>query len=237
MAPKILFLYHVDYENGGIFLDRARLRGDVTEKYLSNEKIREDDHKADLLVIMGGPMNVDDTDKHHFLKDELRLIAEFAKNKKPVLGICLGAQLIAKALGGRVTKNHVKEIGWYGISLTPHGDNDPLIAPLQQLKKVFQWHGDMFSPPQGARHLIQSPLCAYQAFVYQQTIYALQFHLEVTEAMIAAWLEEAGNVQELKTVSSVSPKAILRDTKEHIAALNRVGTEFFDAYLDLVLHG
>src|SRR5690349_9210171 len=102
---RILFLHHVPYEHGGVFLDSAKKHHDVTVKDLSQEKIRDEDRTYDLAVIMGGPMNVDETDKYPFLKDELKLIADFAKNKKPVLGVCLGAQLIAKALGGIVRQN------------------------------------------------------------------------------------------------------------------------------------
>lgn len=234
MAPRILFLYQVAHENGGIFLERAQSRGTVIEKLLTADKITTDDYQADVLVIMGGPMNVDEVEKYPFLKEEVRLIQTFAKNQKPVLGICLGAQLIAKALGGRVTKNRVKEIGWYEFSLTPHGDNDPTLKEMLGLKKIFQWHGDTFSIPLGGKHLVQSSLCSYQAFVFQKNIYALQFHLEVTREMVANWLQNADNLQELKSLG-IQPQSIERDTAEHIDALNRVGKEFIDAYFDLAL--
>ena len=105
----------------------------------------------------------------------------------PVLGICLGSQLLAKTLGARVYPNHVKEIGWYPVELTPAAADDPLFAQ-SGTRTMFQWHGDTFDLPSGAVHLARSPACENQAFRYGRRAYGLQFHIEMTAAMIDDWL-------------------------------------------------
>ena len=111
----------------------------------------------------------------------------------PVLGICLGAQLLAKTLGARVYPNRVKEIGWYPIELTPAAADDPLFAQ-SGAQTVFQWHGDTFDLPAGAVHLARSPLCENQAFRYGHNAYGLQFHIEMTAAMIDDLAQRAGQL-------------------------------------------
>jgi GMP synthase-like glutamine amidotransferase len=232
MRPRVVFLYQVPHENGGIFLEVAKERAEVIEVNAFETRLGHEAIDADAVIIMGGPMNVDEIVRCPFLKDELRLISERAKKSKSILGICLGAQLIAKALGGLVTKNRIKEIGWYDFSLTQHGESDPCLKHLVALKRVFQWHGDTFSLPQGAKHLVQSSQCAYQAFVYQKNIYGLQFHLEVSSAMIDTWLSESGNVAELKETPAISAAKIRQETLAYAPALQAAGAAFFNAYLD-----
>ncbi len=232
MRSRVVFLYQVPHENGGIFLEVAKERAEVIEVNAFETRLGPEVVDADAVVIMGGPMNVDETVRFPFLKDELRLISERAKKSKSILGICLGAQLIAKALGGLVSKNRIKEIGWYDFSLTQHGKTDPLLNHLGALKRVFQWHGDTFSLPQGAKHLMQSSQCAYQAFVYQKNIYGVQFHLEVTPVMIDTWLSEPGHVAELKETPYISVAKIKNETLSYAPALHEAGVAFFNAYLD-----
>ena len=112
-----------------------------------------------------------------------------------MLGICLGAQLIAKTLGAAVYPNQEKEIGWYDVSPTDHAQNDPLLGPFSATEKIFQWHGETFDIPQSTRHLAFSSLCANQAFRYGDNVYGFQFHLEVDEPMIHRWLRVAENQQ------------------------------------------
>ncbi len=140
------------------------------------------------VISLGGPMNVYEEDKLPFLKDEDRLLKEALRNEIPFLGVCLGAQLLAKASGAKVFKAKIKEIGWYEVNLTEEGRKDPLFCGLPEELKVFQWHEDTFDiPPEGAL-LAGSRACSNQAFRVGENAYGLQFHLEVTVDMIESWI-------------------------------------------------
>jgi GMP synthase-like glutamine amidotransferase len=134
----------------------------------------------DLLVVMGGPMGADDDVSHAWLTEEKEFLARAVQAEKTVLGICLGAQLLAGALGGRITKNILKEIGWYPVSLTPLGWNSPLFGRLPATFQAFHWHGASFAIPAGALHMASSEACPNQAFLYGDRVIGLQFHLEST---------------------------------------------------------
>lgn len=145
------------------------------------------------LVIMGGPMGVYEMDQHPFLMDEARLIGAAIKANKHVLGVCLGAQMVAHVLGARVYPGRQKEIGWYEVALTADGMGDPVMSELalpgKKAAQVFQWHGDTFDLPRASVRLASSDLYANQAFRYADRVYALQFHIEVTPATVSEWLK------------------------------------------------
>ncbi len=141
------------------------------------------------LILLGGPMNVYEEDRYPFLRDEDLFIKEAIQRGKAILGICLGAQLIAKALGAKVFKAPMREIGWYEVSLTKIGSQDPLFSGLPKTFPVFQWHEDTFEIPNGAKLIVTSSPISHQAFRYGERVYGLQFHLEVTEQMIREWME------------------------------------------------
>jgi len=141
------------------------------------------------LIILGGPMNVYEEEAYPYLRDVDLLIKEAVKKGLPVLGICLGGQLIAKSLGAPVTRNPVREIGWYKLRLTAEGLRSPLFNGLPEEFPVFQWHGDTFALPGGVSHLATTTGCANQSFSYGGTAFALQFHLEVTPEIINTWAE------------------------------------------------
>ena len=131
-----------------------------------------------------------------------RLIERAATAGKPVLGVCLGAQLVAKALGARVYRNPVKEIGWYPITWTEAAGHDALLTGLAGEETVFHWHGETFDLPAGAEWLASSVACRHQAFRVGDSAYGLQFHLEVTPEMISDWVSQdlnSGDVRELDT--------------------------------------
>jgi GMP synthase (glutamine-hydrolysing) len=142
------------------------------------------------LIVLGGPMNCDQVDRYPHLQREVEAIRQMIDVGKPVLGICLGSQLIARALGARVRKNPVKEIGWYDLAITAEGRNDAVFGRLGSTQKIFQWHGDTFDIPDHAVRLASSPDCRNQAFRYGENAYGLQFHLEVDQPMIERWLPE-----------------------------------------------
>jgi GMP synthase (glutamine-hydrolysing) len=186
------------------------------------------------LVVLGGPMSVNHADHHTHLTTEMKLIEQAMKRNVPVLGICLGAQLIAKTLGAKVYESSEKEIGWYDVSPTKQAKSDPLLAPFGGTEKIFQWHGDTFEIPKGAVHLAASPLCLNQAFRYQTNVYGLQFHLEVDEPMIERWLNVPSNIKEIESLNEgIDPRQIRRETPGHVARLRQLAGKTFGAFIDL----
>lgn len=144
------------------------------------------------LLIMGGPMAVYEMQQYPYLVNEALFIDLAINAKKHVLGVCLGAQMVAHALGAKVYPGQQKEIGWYEVALDPDGMSDPLMSALalpdRNAAQVFQWHGDTFDLPRGAVRLASSDLFPNQAFRYNDRVYALQFHIEVTPAIVRDWL-------------------------------------------------
>jgi GMP synthase (glutamine-hydrolysing) len=153
---------------------------------------------ADILVILGGYMSVNELDSYPYITKEIELVREFIGQEKKVFGICLGAQIIAKALGARVYVGPEKEIGWYDIELLEEGLRDTLIARLATYPgvgdfrgkfKVFHWHGETFDLPSGAQRIARSALYPNQAFRYGANAYAFQFHIEVKKETIFEWMK------------------------------------------------
>jgi GMP synthase-like glutamine amidotransferase len=144
------------------------------------------------VIILGGPMAVYEMDAVPYLKDEAGLIEKAVKTGKHVLGVCLGAQMLAHVLGSRVYPGGQKEIGWYDVSLTDEGMKDRCMAELavegRRTAQVFQWHGDTFDLPSNCVRLASSGIYPNQAFRYSDRVYALQFHIEVTPGIVSGWL-------------------------------------------------
>jgi GMP synthase-like glutamine amidotransferase len=168
---------------------------DLYESPASAVAVRE----ATAMVIMGGPMSANDD--LPFIQREAALIAEAVKSEIPLLGVCLGAQLIAKALGAKVYRNTVREIGWAPVTFAEAARRDPLFAGLSAPETVFHWHGDTFDLPRNAELLASSATCRNQAFRAGNRIYGLQFHLEVTPLMIAQWCAEDANCGDAREVT------------------------------------
>jgi GMP synthase (glutamine-hydrolysing) len=148
--------------------------------------------QIDWLIVMGGPMGVYETDKYVWLNKEIEFIEKVISQQKAVLGVCLGAQLIARALGARVYPNHEKEIGWFPIKLTEDGKQSVLFDGFPEEFSVLHWHGDTFELPQEAVRLAESEACQNQAFVYADRVVGLQFHLEFTRHGVKDLLRECG---------------------------------------------
>jgi GMP synthase-like glutamine amidotransferase len=229
---NILIIKHVDIEGPGLIeycLDQENIPYQILELKPGIHLPKLDDFTH--LVILGGPMNVDEGDRYPFLKDEDLFIKEAIQRGKRILGICLGAQLIAKALGAKVFKAPVKEIGWYDVSLTRIGAVDPLFSHLPKTFSVFQWHEDTFEIPHGATLIATSSLVPYQAFRYGDNAYSLQFHLEVTEEMIREWMENYKEEFEESQPPLLSKLKILSDTELKIEPYKKRGIKFLKNFL------
>ncbi len=178
------------------------------------------------LIFMGGPMSANDP--LPYLREERRIIASAAGRAQPVLGVCLGAQLIAAALGGRVYRNPVKEIGWYEIEPTPEAAADPLFSAMRGREPVFQWHGETFDLPPGAVRLAASDACRNQAFRAAPGIYGLQFHLEVTPEMIADWCGQDANCGDVRELAEPI------DAQRHSPRLAALAQDVFGRWCTLL---
>lgn len=227
---RLLVLQHEECEPLGIFEGLLKEKGiECVYSRLYEEKAPTSLDGYDALIAMGGPMNVYEEKEYPFLKDDDRLIKEALKRGKPVLGVCLGAQLMAKALGARVRKGREKEIGWYSVKLTEEGRKDRIFGRFGDVFRVFQWHGDTFDIPRGGIRLAGSERFANQAFGFDKS-YALQFHLEVTADVIRDWFNEYNEeVESLR--GKIDPAKILKDTDEYIRGLNALAEKFITGFL------
>lgn len=165
-----------------------------TPFWLKHRLPSQDDFDA--LIVMGGPMNIYEEDAYPWLKDEKKFIETAIQSGKKVLGICLGAQLIADVLGGPVRKNKYKEIGWMPIEWREAAQSHALFSHFSKSMTVFHWHGDTFQLPKAAVPLAKSAGCENQAFIFEDRVMGLQFHLEATPDLVKAFLK-AGH-QELQ---------------------------------------
>lgn len=194
---KVHYLQHVPYERVGCIEDWARRRGHELAGTLLYEPAGAatlpGPDALDLLVVMGGPMNVYEHDEHPWLADEKDFIRACIAAGKMVLGICLGAQLVADALGGEVTRAPFQEIGWHPVKLTEAGRRLEVFAHFPDRFTTLQWHGDTFSIPPGAVHTASSEAVAHQAFALAGgRVVGLQFHLEETQETLSELVEMAG---------------------------------------------
>lgn len=189
--PKILVLQHVPYEPLGTLNPLLKEAG-FRLRYVNfgrdhAQKPSLDGYAA--LIILGGPMNADDTSGYPHLATELELITDAIERDISILGICLGAQLLAKALGGSVAAGAGREIGWHEVELTEDGQRDPVLSTFGARREVFQWHDDVIELPPDCVHLASSERCPAQAFRYGEHAYGFQFHLEADSALIERWLD------------------------------------------------
>jgi|CZKN01.1.fsa_nt_gi GMP synthase-like glutamine amidotransferase len=225
---RVLAFRHVPFEHLGRIEPELVRRGigiDYADLYQPGAA-EPDPARYDGLIFMGGAMSVNDGLPH--LEREARWIAQAVEAGRPVLGVCLGAQLIAKALGASVYRNPVKEIGWFEIELTGEGAADPLFAGVGPRETVFQWHGETFDLPPGARWLASSTACCHQAFRIGSSAYALQFHLEVTPEMIADWCSQDMNCGDMREVRGPI------DSAHNAARLTALAQQVFGRWCDLL---
>lgn len=234
---RLLVCQHVAYEILGT-LDPLLRQSGFRIRYVNFDRDPESKPRLDSydgMVILGGPMSADQVDRYPHLDTEVELIRAAIDKDIAVLGICLGAQLIARALGAQVRRNPVKEIGWYDVSLTEEGRSDPLLRGFGASEKLFQWHGDTFDLPPGAVHLAASAGCTNQAFRFGSKVYGLQFHLECDEALIQRWLNVPLHRDEIEQLGGqIDPEQIRQQTPANVPRLKQLSDGAFGAFISLL---
>jgi GMP synthase-like glutamine amidotransferase len=228
---KALVVKHIDCEGPGVLADVFARHGVELElrcPYRGEPLPRASGY--DFLVVLGGPMGVYERDRYPFIDAEAELVRNAVAEGLPVLGLCLGSQIIADALGGRVTRHFAKEIGAMTVDLTAEGRADPLFDGLDASLSVFQWHGDTFSVPPGGVRLAKSKVTANQAFRHGRATYGFQFHLEVTVDMVEAWLAEyAAEVASER----LDPHIILEASRRECKRWAETSEIIFSRFIDL----
>jgi GMP synthase-like glutamine amidotransferase len=225
---RVLAFRHVEFESLG-WIERAieehGIAIDYADLYRPDAPFPALEGYAGM-ILMGGPMSANDP--LDYLGWESRAIAQALARNQPMLGVCLGAQLIAKALGARVYPNGQKEIGWFDIHFTEAAARDPLFRGLSGPETIFHWHGETFDLPAGAVHLAWSEACRQQAFRYGDRVWGLQFHLEVTPAMVADWCGQDANCVDIKELPVLPPPAV------HADRLKSLSNQVFGRWCELL---
>jgi GMP synthase (glutamine-hydrolysing) len=232
---KLLVFQHAPSEPLGV-LDPMLRRWGFRIRYANfarEPKLELDLGRYNGLVVLGGPMNVDQIDAYPHLATEIAAIREALRLDVPVLGICLGAQLLAAALGAPVRPNKVREIGWYRLQPAPLAAADRLFRHFDGSQPVFQWHAYTFDVPPGAVHLASSESCEHQAFRFGSRAYGLQFHLEADEALIRRWLNVPAYRAELQAEGPDSVQRVLDQTRTHVAPSLKLSERVFHEFLEL----
>jgi GMP synthase (glutamine-hydrolysing) len=233
--PKVLVFQHVPFEPLGT-LDPLLKEAGFRIRYVNfgrEPKQRPVLDRYEALIILGGPMNADQIHTYPNLITEIEIIREAVERDMGVLGICLGAQLLAIAMGGEVSRNETREIGWYDVEMTAAGLKDPVLASFAPRQEVFQWHEDGITLPPEAELLAGSPASPVQAFRYGDHAYGFQFHLEVNRPLIERWLTVPAHQDALaEEVGTIDPDEIRRLTESSIGPLERLSRDTFSRWID-----
>lgn len=227
---KVLALQHVEIETPGIILDLMKSKGIEYDCInLSEHSNGYNLSSYDALIIMGGPMSVNDKEHYTFIETEINLVKNYIKNDKPILGICLGSQIIASALGGKISKNPRNELGWHNVTLST--SEGSLFNDVDKQFLAFHWHGDVFSLPNNCRKLAFSEMTESQAFNYGQKCYGLLFHLEITSDIVKNIVIKFKS--DLIT-ESLKDNDILENLEHNVELVNNTGRLVFNQWLSLI---
>ncbi len=227
---RIHSLQHVPFEDIGSMLQDVQVNDyklTTTHWYKGDRAPTLD--SFDVLIVMGGPMGVYDDDIYPWLAAEKEFIGSAIAAGKKIMGICLGAQLIACALGAQVTRNAHREIGWFPLEVNDEALNHPVAKILAGCAKVFHWHGDTFAIPPQARVIASSKACANQAYVIDNQIYGFQFHLETTEQSAEALIQNCA--EDLDNSTYVQSAEEIMDNKDNFVAINKAMSAVFTQLL------
>jgi GMP synthase (glutamine-hydrolysing) len=232
---KLLVMQHVPREPLGVLDPLLRAAG-FRIRYVNFARdpfAQVDVRRYDGLIVLGGPMNVDQIDRFPHLLHEIEVLQAAIEREIPTLGICLGAQLLAAALGAHVHPNPVREIGWYPLTMSPAAQSDPLFQHLDSSTPVFQWHAYTFTEPRETVHLASSESCANQAFRYRDFAYGLQFHLEVDAELIQRWLQHSQLQHELEPLGGEKHvREVQAQTAIHLERSQAQAAALFSAFIE-----
>ena len=220
MQTRLHYLQHVPFEGPGYiesWVKEKQFELTSTRFYLGEQLPAQ--ASFDWLIVMGGPMSVGDESDYPWLKAEKQFIRKAIDSGKTVLGVCLGAQLIANVLGAQVYPNTKKEIGWFPVSLTEAGKSNTVMQSLPSEMEVLHWHGDTFDLPKGALLLAQTDICKNQAFLFNERVLGLQFHFEATPETLALMVENCRH--ELVPDEFVHAEATILKNVGQCAATNK----------------
>ncbi len=228
---QVLVLTHTKAESAGMIapaLRAKKLTPRVVRGY-AGDTVPTDIGRARGLVVMGGPMGVRDTAAHPFLKDEMRLIERALRAEVPVLAVCLGSQLLATVLGGRVSRASTREIGWLPVELAPSAGRDRIFAGVKSPLVPCHWHGDVFTLPPGAVSLGRSARTRCQAFRYARAAYGLLFHMELTRPGVA---KMAHAFEEELAAAEITARDMLAGADTFLPPLEPVARGVFGRWAD-----
>ena len=227
----MLAIVHQEDAGPGVFAEAIAAAGGETDNWLlpGNPEPPADPFGYDAVLVLGGAMNVDQEDAHAWLAGEKALLAELLERERPLLGLCLGGQLIAEAAGAAARRAARPEIGWHRVELTPEGAEDPLLAPLTPSFEAFQWHSYEFPLPPGAVPLARSEVCLQGARV-GEAAWALQFHPEVSAADARWWIEDYRSDPDAVALG-IDPVGLGAETEGKIGAFNQLGRDICRRWL------
>jgi GMP synthase (glutamine-hydrolysing) len=226
---RVLSIVHQEDAAAGVFADAAAERGaELTEWVIPTGTAPNGRPESyDAVLIFGGAMHVDQESRHAWLRYEDDLIRDLGARGVPMLGVCLGAQLIAKALGARVAAMPTPQIGWFEVEQTPEAAHDPVFASLPKHFSSFQWHSYAFELPPNAVPLARDPVCL-QAYRAGQNAWGIQFHAEVTKESVDDWFRSSKPPD-----APLNLPALQEETSEKIAAWNEFGKRLCGRFLDV----
>jgi GMP synthase-like glutamine amidotransferase len=235
LDPRLLVLQHIACEPPAAFEDELRSRGlDLVRVELDEGEPLPDWRDFPAIVVMGGPMGAYDEAKHSWLAPEKQLLREAVDADVPVWGVCLGAQLLAGALGARVHPGERPEVGLLPVELTPAASSDPVFGEAPSSFPTLQWHGDTFDLPEGATLLASSPAYPNQAFRIGRS-YGLQFHIEVSLELATEWGEVPAYAQSLEaTLGPGALDRLLAGVEEHADVTLPLARRLFGSWLERV---
>jgi GMP synthase (glutamine-hydrolysing) len=233
VTKRALSIVHQSDAGPGVFAEAIRARGIDHDIWLPPEATDppQDPHTYDAVMVFGGAMHADQEDRHPWLRPEQALLRELVERDVPLLGVCLGSQLVAEAAGASVRRAERPEIGWHEVEVTGEGAQDPVLAPLAPRFVAFQWHSYEFTLPPGATPLARSKVCL-QAFRRGNAM-GIQFHAEVSARDAEAWIDDYRSDEDAVRIG-VDPDALREQTRSAIASWNEVGRALCERFLDLV---